>query len=462
MRKTVASLFLLLLLAPPSAQSKLNSAPSGALVFTHVTVIDATGSPAKTDMTVVIIRDRITEIGRAPDVRTPGDAQVVNATGKFLIPGLWDMHVHWYLKDYLPLFIANGVTGVRMMWGMPMHHQWRKEIDGGTLLGPRLFIASSIIDGPNPVWPNSVSVSNDAEARQAVKNARNGGADFIKVYSRLPREAFFAIADESKKLGLTFAGHVPQSVTVAEASDAGQKSIEHLTSILTACSGREEEVRKMSDADRVTQPGRLPDPGRGRAQTRMVLDSFNAEKAAVVFERFKRNRTWQCPTLTVLRNMAFLDDPTIRSDPRLKYMPQSVRGSWDPTKDFRFRNRTAEDYELSRLGLKKQFELVGAMRGAGVEFLAGTDALNPFCFPGFSLHDELALLVGAGLSTMEALQAATVNPARFMGKENEIARLRKVSWLTLCCLKRIHSKTSAIPKGSMQWWFAASWSPNLK
>lgn len=397
---------------------------SNQLVLTHVTVIDATGAPASSDMIVVITGDRITELGKTQKVRVPKDAQVVDATGKFLIPGLWDMHVHWHLKEYLPLFIANGVTGARIMWGMPVHQQWRKEIEDGSVLGPRLVIASPIVDGPNPVWPGSVSVSNDREARQAVTKARQDGADFIKVYSRLTREAFFAIADETKKQGISFAGHIPQSVTVAEASDAGQKSIEHLTGVLTACSSREEELRKETEAAISRDQGRF-NSADFRQLTRSMLETFNAEKAASLFARFKRNQTWQCPTLTVLRSTAFLDDPNFRNDSRLKYMPSSTRTQWDPTKDFRFKNRTAEDFELARLVFKKQFEVVGPMRRAGVEFLAGTDVLNPYCFPGFSLHDELALLVNAGLTPMEALQAATLNPARFFGKERELGTVEK-------------------------------------
>jgi imidazolonepropionase-like amidohydrolase len=406
------------------------------LVLTHVTVIDATGAPASSDMTVVITGDRITELGQTQKVRVPKDAQVVDATGKFLIPGLWDMHVHWYLKDYLPLFIANGVTGVREMWGLPVHHQWRKEIESGTLLGPRLVIASPIVDGPNPVWPGSVSVSNDREARQAVTKAREDGADFIKVYSRLTREAFLAIADETKKQGISFAGHVPQSVTAAEASDAGQKSIEHLTGVLTACSSREEELRKESEAAGSKLPqGQIPSPATLRQLNYLMLETFSPDKAAALFARFKRNQTWQCPTLTVLRSVAFLDDPNFRNDPRLKYLPSSFSNQWDPTKDFRFKGRTAEDFELARLVFKKQLEVVGPMRRAGVESLAGTDVLNPYCFPGFSLHDELLLLVNAGLTPMEALQAATLNPARFLGKESELGTVEKGKFADLVLLE---------------------------
>ena len=418
MKRILATVFvgvLPVLLAHPAQNSQPKS-----LALTHVTIIDATGAPANADMTVVITGDRITELGKTPNVRVPKDAQVVDATGKFLIPGLWDMHIHWYLKDYLPLFIANGVTGVRQMWGMPMHHQWRKDIESRALLGPRLVIASPIVDGPNPVWARSISVSNDSEARQAVIKARQDGADFIKVYSRLIREAFFAIADETKKQGIPFAGHVPQSVKVAEASDAGQKSIEHLTGILTACSSREDELRKETEAVSKLPTGQLPNTASMRQLARTMMETFSPDKAAALFARIKRNQTWQCPTLTVLRSTAFLDDPTFRSDPRLKYLPASIRSQWDPTKDFRFKARTAEDFEFARVMFKKQLELVGAMRRAGVEFLAGTDVLNPYCFPGFSLHDELVLLVNAGLTPMEALQAATLNPARFFGKEREL------------------------------------------
>src|SRR6266436_4993488 len=221
---------------------KASGAQTNLLAFTHATVIDATGAPGKTGLTVVITDDRITAIGKSADLHPPTNAVIVDASGKFLIPGLWDMHVHWHEKDYLPLFIANGVTGVRMMWGMPEHFEWRKEVERGSLLGPRLLIASTIVDGPKPFWPGSLTARNEAEGRQAVTKAKQAGADFVKVYSLLPREAYFAIADEAKKQGIPFAGHVPISVSVAEASKAGQKSIEHLTGILAGCSSREAEL----------------------------------------------------------------------------------------------------------------------------------------------------------------------------------------------------------------------------
>ena len=428
MKKAVVLPLLLALAALFFVQARHSTQPK-PLVFTHVTVIDATGAPAKPEMTVVITGGRITELGPTNGIRVPKDAQVVDATGKFLIPGLWDMHVHWfgYDKAYLQLFTANGVTGVRIMWGAPIHFEWRKKIEEGTLLGPRMVISSTIVDGPKPIWPGSIAVANEAEARRAVIKVKQDGADFVKVYSVLPREAYFAIADEAKKQGLPFAGHVPYSVSAGEASDAGQKSIEHLTGILAACSIREEELRKgFEDAfSNLTQGQRLPSPARTRLLIRMMLETFSPEKAANLFARLKRNHTWQCPTFTVLRSGAFINDPNFRNDPRLKYMPSQLRTVWDPSTDFRFRARTAEDFDLSRLVYRKQIELVGMMHRAGVEFLAGTDVENPYCFPGFSLHDELVLLVQAGLTPMDALQAATLNPARFLGKEKELGTVEQ-------------------------------------
>jgi imidazolonepropionase-like amidohydrolase len=419
-------LFLALLLALP-AVALAQPQPPRPLVFTHVTVLDMTGAPAQPDMAVVVTGDRITEIGRSESVRMPPDAQVVDAKGKFLIPGLWDMHVHWYHKEHLPLFVANGVTGVRVMWGGPFHYQWRQEIEQGTLRGPRLAIGSSIVDGSPPIWPGSTAVKDGAEGRKFVIQTKQDGADFIKVYSRLSRDAYFAIADEAKKQGLPFAGHVPDTVSVMEASNAGQKSIEHFTGVLAACSTREEELRKARDEAWAKKPEgqAFPDRATLRPLNRLMLDTFSPEKANALSAEFVRNHTWQCPTLIVQRNMASILDPAIHDDPRVKYMPPGLADGWNPKGDFRLKDRTEEDYELARTTYRKMKELIVPMRRAGVEFLAGTDVLNPYCFPGFSLHDELTLLVEAGLTPMEALQAATLNPARYLGKEKDLGTVEK-------------------------------------
>jgi imidazolonepropionase-like amidohydrolase len=415
--------FLLLFLVAPSVLG----AEQNSLVFIHATVIDATGAPAQPDVTVLITGDRITGMGPSADLRFPTNAVVVDATGKFLIPGLWDMHVHGYEQDYLPLFIANGVTGIRIMWGMPLHHEWRKEIESGSLLGPRMLIASAIVDGPKPVWPGSLTAGNAAEGRQAVLEARQSGADFVKVYSLLPREAYFAIADEAKKQGIPFEGHVPIAVSAGEASAAGQKSIEHLTGILPACSSREDYLLKSSQEALATVLTTTDEPASIIPRTlhlgQVALETYSPLRAEALFAEFKTNHTWQCPTLTVLHNITFIDDPSLARDSRLKYMSRDIRLSWDPARDFRFQNRTSEDIALGKKVYQKELELVGAMQRAGVDILAGTDTGNPYCLPGFGLHDELGLLVQAGLTPMQALQAATLNPARFMGREKDLGTI---------------------------------------
>lgn len=420
MRKTV--LFLLLLPAFLAVQAMAQA--SQTLVFTHVTVIDGTGDAAKPEMTVVITDDRITALGRTGQVPAPKDARVVNAAGKFLIPGLWDMHAHIAIsasgrEERLPLLIANGITGVRDMFGsLELINLWRKEMAASVLLGPRIVAAGPILDGPGS--RAFTVVSNEIEARQAVVKVKREGSDFVKVYSALSREAYFAIADEARRQHIAFAGHVPYSVSVAEASDAGQKSIEHLTGMVLAGSTREAELAKklvqMPKTDAISVWKAVNRAAAG------AIETYDEQKARRLFSRLVKNGTWQCPTLVVLRSGAFRGDPGFADDPRMKYMPLSTRQFWDLDRNPNLRF-TAEDYAIQKKLYRKQLELVGAMQRAGVGILAGTDMGNPYVFPGFSLHDELELMVEAGLTPMQALQTATLNPARYLGKEEQLGTI---------------------------------------
>jgi hypothetical protein len=367
----------------------------------------------------VTIRDgRIASVAPSRGAAATG-ARAIDATGKFLIPGLADAHVHWYDERSLGLFIANGVTSARLMWGFPMNLEWRSRIEGGALLGPRFTVASPIVDGPNPVWPGSVVAADAGAGTAVVGQMKRDGYDFVKVYSRLPRDAYFAIAKASKDAGIPFAGHVPSQVSAIEASDAGQRSIEHDTGVLLASSSaetrlREEGIRLLSGGE----AGRGIPPERReaiRAFNEQLLSTFDSAKASALYARFVKNGTWMCPTLVVLRSMASLDDAAFTSDPRLKYMPKPIRDSWNPANDPRNATKTADDYALDRRVFRKHVEIVGAMRKAGVRIVAGTDTLNPFAFPGFSLHDELSLLVEAGLTPAEALRSATSDAAAFLG-----------------------------------------------
>jgi imidazolonepropionase-like amidohydrolase len=422
------SLLVLLLLflplpGPSLAQRKQESQPR-PYAFTHVTIIDATGAPAQPDMTLVVMGTHLGALGKYGKVHIPSNAQVIDATGKFLIPGLWDMHAHTTDDWFLPLYLANGITGVRDMGNdSEAEMQLRRKWADSPTISPRLVSAGPIVDGPHPVWSFSIAVANAEEGRKAVTTVKRD-FDFVKVYSLLPREAYFAIAEEAKKQQIPFAGHVPMSVSALEASDAGQKSIEHLDGVLLACSSEEAALMKRA-ADALNQPDpRISALPVRRALAKRAVETYDELKAQKLFARFVRNGTWQVPTLTVLRAFAYLDDPDLTKDPRLKYMPESLRQEWNPENDFRLKGRTAEDWANTKKVYRKLLEIVGAMNRAGVPLLAGTDTPNPYCFPGFSLHDELALLVQAGLTPMEALQTATRNPARFLGREKELGTIQ--------------------------------------
>jgi imidazolonepropionase-like amidohydrolase len=420
------ALFLFGLLPLPVLAGPVAKAAPVSLTITHVTVIDATGGPAQQDMTVVIEAGRIAKLGRSANISAPEGVRVIDGTGKFLIPGLWDMHVHIPTRDFLTLFVANGVTGVRDMHAFfpPQIFGWRKETADGTLLGPRIVATGALIDGPKPIWPGSLTAANADEGRKAVRTVKERGGDFVKVYTKLPREAFFAIADEAKKQGLTFAGHVPESVSALEASDAGQKSMEHLLGIAMACSAEEANLRK-EIADAMAQGDVGVSFGAIRRVQAKALDSYSPTKAEALFARFAKNGTWQVPTLTVLRSIASLGDPQFTNDPRVKYMSAFVRNFWDPKNSPLVKSATAVDSASRKRIYQEDVKLVRALHRAGVPILAGTDTTNPYCFPGFSLHDELALLVDAGLSPMEALQSATSGPARFLGQSDKLGTIEE-------------------------------------
>jgi hypothetical protein len=260
------------------------------------------------------------------------------------------------------------------------------------------------------------------EARKAVAALKRRGVDFIKVYSLLPRDTYFAIADEAKKESIPFAGHLPESVSAAEASEAGQLSIEHVAGglYIIASSDKEAELRKrLSEA-----VSGAPDlPAFLRAFFPILadaLDSYNEQKAAELFTRFARNGTWQVPTLSVLRQ----DEGVETDDPRMKFIPPFVREYWSrhPYITFPF---TPQQDALRKKVFGKHLEIVGAMHRAGVHVLAGSDSANPYVYPGSGLHDELELLVRAGLTPTEVIQAATLNPAKFLKLQGTLGTVER-------------------------------------
>lgn len=377
------------------AQSR-EPARSSILAFSHVTVIDGSGAAAKPDFTVVIVGDRIVEVGPHQRVRIPEDAQIINAGGKFLIPGLWDMHAHFGEGGaaLFPALIANGVTSVREMGGSGEQAlALRERVKSGSLLGPRIKATGLILESPRFIQiveringesftGKRIGVANADDARRAIEANVKLGADFLKIRTSASRDSYLAIAAEARRAGLPLVGHLPEGIDPLEASDAGQRSFEH-----------------------------------GWA----MLDKIPEEKLKEISARLIKNGTRVTPTLVAGRGyretpdseaLAVIEDKAGLRDMRRKYVPQSLADFWRKQIEM----KKVEGKIDWQAVIENNLQIFRALRKAGVKMMTGTDLGAPLCYPGFSLHDELELLVSrVGLTPAEALQSATRIPAEFMG-----------------------------------------------
>ncbi len=401
---------------------------SDSLVLTHITVVDVPTGNIASDQTIIVQDNRIASIGPSKLAKLPPTARIIDCTGLFVIPGLWDMHVHLMFGDWfpgaknisLPLFIANGVTGVRDMGSeLEVIQGWRKEIEAGSIIGPRIFTSGPMLDGPKPRFPSSIPVSTPEDGRRAVADLKDRGADFIKLQSLIPRDAVFAIADEAKKQDIPFEGHVPDSVRASEMSDAGMKSFEHLIGIFEGSSTAEDDFLK------------------GNKTEARFLSTFEPARAESLASLLAKNQTWQCPTLVWERGGNLMDVTDFSKDARAKYVP----ASWKTKTWKRFTDEITQGYGTDDLATRKKFlekelEVVRLMHAKGVPFLAGTDTPpGVYIFPGFSLHEELQRFVAAGFTPLEALQTATLNPARFFSLEDRLGTVETGKIADLVLLK---------------------------
>ena len=397
------------------------------LVLNNVTVVDVRTGALQVEQTVILERHQIASVGPSKSAKYPRNAPSVNGRGLFLIPGLWDMHVHLVFGDWfpgaqdisLPLFVANGVTGVRDMGSeLDIVQSWRNEIEAGRLIGPRIYTPGPMLDGPQPRFPSSAAIVTPEDAHRSVADLKRRGADFIKLQSLIPREAVFAIAEEAKKQEIAFEGHVPDAVRASEMSAAGMKSFEHLIGIFEGSSPAEHEFLKGNKTE-----GRF-------------LATYDRARAASLAAILAKNQTWQCPTLVWERGGNLIEVSDFSKDTRVKYVP----ASWKTKTWKRFTEEITQGYGADDLAIRKRFvekelEVVGMLHKAGVSFLAGTDTpAGVQIFPGYSLHEELQRFVAAGFTPLEALQTATLNPARFFGMEDQTGTVEKGRFADLVLL----------------------------
>lgn len=384
--------------------------PGRSLAIVDVALVDVDAGVVRPGMTVLIRDSTIATVGPASEVRLPGDAVRIPGAGRFLIPGLWDMHTHAHRSGrarwHYPLYLAHGVTGIRDLgtWADSAAAARAARRVGDD--APTVWWGSPPLDGVPPVLPFGIAVADPQAARDAAARFHGLGFRFLKVYDRIDRASYLALAAEARRLGIPLEGHVPLQLAPAEVVAAGQRTIEHLTLVLESCiPGALQWVAADSSRDAM---GLLAD---GRLAA--ALPHYDEPTCRALFETFARAGTWHVPTLVQMRGAFAIDDSLATDDPRMRDIPAHLRAQWQA-----YRRETADSVRASGAAVfRRQLQLVGEMHRAGVPLLAGTDASDePWVFPGSSLHDELALMVEAGLSPLDALRTATRDPARYRGE----------------------------------------------
>ncbi|KTE00587.1 amidohydrolase [Sphingopyxis sp. H038] len=404
----------LLAFAPPAF-----AAPKqGDVVIRHVTIVDVEAAKTIAGQAVVLKGDDIVAVGAdAVIAKDWHAARTIEGKGGYLIPGLWDMHVHFgggpelieENKALLPLYVANGITTIRDCSGdLPEQVlAWRGEIAAGSLFGPRLLTSGAKIEGIAPVWKGTIEVGSTADVDAALDRLKNRDkVDFVKITdSTLKPELFLYALTKAKALGLRTSGHIPMALTVDQAVDAGISSIEHLDYAYNAGAKDEAAIAADFAAKRID-----------RAEANRRLDAgFDRDTAMAAYRRFAAKGVFVTPTLNGSRIIAYLDRDDHSKDAGLAYIGPKLRKTYD------WRIERAAKADAAAIAARhKQIEdiatILPMLAEAGVPIIAGTDAgfLNSFNYPGFGLHDEIELFQQKGLTPAQALASATrAGPAWF-------------------------------------------------
>lgn len=414
----IALLFAAGVLWPLDAASPARA--TGTIAIVDVTIVDAPGARLIPGQTILIEHGRISASGDVADVAVLPTALVIEGTDRFLLPALWDMHAHIYAISpllELPLYIAYGVTNVRDMMSCPQpddpfiacpedKRRWTAEAIAGKRVGPRMIATTSFMaNGPGTLdrlrgVPDFFGTATAEQARAFVQHFA-GRVEAIKVYDRIPREAYFALVEEAERLGLDVVGHRPHSVSAIEAA-AHQKSIEHARFILHESFRGSAELRNS---------GGTPQWHENR---RRMLDEHDPQMAEAIFAAMKQNGTWYVPTHLTRWVDAYAEDPSVREDPLLRYLHPLMKWQWlEDVVATLAKYSSPEAREAYHEFYRKGLELTGAAHSAGVRILVGSD----YIIAGADVHRELEQLVLAGLTEADALTAATLAPAEYFGLE---------------------------------------------
>jgi imidazolonepropionase-like amidohydrolase len=393
------------------AQDHPVAPPGETTAIVDVTVVPMTGDRLVRGRTVLLRNGSIAAIVAAGEP-LPKGARRIEGRGRYLMPGLADMHVHLQPVDddginrkMLGLFLANGVTSVRNMLGSPYLLELRDSIVRGRIRGPTILTSGPVIDGPGSQWGSHAAIVRTAEeAERVVSEQKAAGYDFLKVYSRIGRAAYLALLAAAHRHDMKVAGHVPVSVTIDDALGAGQSSIEHLLGYVDAIESEQSPVR-----------------GKQGWHYRMrAFEHVDPARIPVVAAATRAAGVWNCPTLVAMRKWVPPDEAReLLQREELKYAPAEVLEHWLPWRGFRLDRFGAEEFALAGRARSVYQALVSGLRQAGAGVLVGTDTPSPMVVPGFSVHEELRYLVEAGFTPQEALAAATRAPAEYWGRSGE-------------------------------------------
>lgn len=381
------------------------AAHTASTAFVNVNVLPMTSDKVLRAQTVIVIDGKISAIGAVDDTPVPEESTVVDGTDRYLLPGLAEMHGHVPgassegLDRTLGLYVANGVTTVRGMLGQPSHLELQDAILDGRTLGPRL-----ITSGPSF---NGQSVGSTADAVRMVREQRDAGYDFLKIHPGLSRAEFDAVAETANRLGIPFAGHVPEDVGIHAALKAGMATIDHLDGYLQA----------------LLPPNVDPSGGLGGFFGVLVAGAADESKIKPLAEATAEAGVWIVPTESLFEHVTSAVDPEEMAGwPEMRYMPAATVEEWAERKRYIVNDVSFEPAVAAR-AIELRRDLIVALHEAGAGLLLGSDSPQIFNVPGFSLHRELGYLVEAGLSPYEALQTGTVNPAVFFGRTDRFGSI---------------------------------------
>ncbi len=382
-------------------------------VFVNVNIVPMTTEVVLSAQTVIVARGKIANIGPVESVPIPEDAQIVDGTDRFLMPGLAEMHAHVTgtrpaeIDRLFTLFVANGITTIRGMLGQYSHLDLRARLETGEVFGPR-FITS----GPSL---NGRSVSSAADAARQVREQHAAGYDFIKVHPGLTAEEFAALAATANELGMPYAGHVPVAAGVREALRSHMATIDHLDGYFVA----------------LLPPDSHGSGGFGGFFDVMLARELDSEKIAALAAATAMAGTWNVPTQVLVEQMVDGTSVTdLRNRSEMRYVPESTVNDWVIAKERQLAER-GFDRETAALAIDLRRRLILALHDSGAGLLLGSDAPQIFNVPGFSAHRELDVLVAAGLTPYEALQTGTSAVAKFLGSNTGVVAVGKEADLIL-------------------------------